>query len=261
MVAADPDDAGLDEAAAGPGRERSRAAAEVDDERAVALVLRGEDGGGGAGAGEVVLLGGDFELSGVRGGPCVRHARRGAVDADRTEREQVSAHVLGRGEAVDVVELVADRGELDGLAVGREAHFVGTGVDLGEVFVAHDAAVDRALRDDGLGADLRTRDDEVRLADGVVRLVGEPLQDGLDGIARLGDVDDLALADAGRGDGADGRHAHAPALKRLADGDDGAGRPDFKRGDGIGEVHGGGGPLLLVSVPGGIARVDAAGLP
>ena len=67
VVSADPDDAGLDEAAAGPGRERGRTAAEVDDERAVALVLRGEDGGGGTGAGEVVLLGGDFELGGVRG--------------------------------------------------------------------------------------------------------------------------------------------------------------------------------------------------
>ena len=133
------------------------------------------------------------------------------------------AHVLGRGEAVDVVELVADRGELDGFAVGRKAHFVGAGVDLGEMFVAHDATIDRALRDDGLGADLRTRDDEVGLADGVVRLVGEPSQDGFDGVARLGDVDDLALADAGGGDGADGRHAHTPALKRLADGDHGAG--------------------------------------
>ena len=101
------------------------------------------------------------------------------------------------------------------------------------MFVAHLAAVDGALRDDGLRADLRARDDEEGLADRIVRLVGEALEDGFDGVARLGDVDDLALAHAVGRDCADGRHAHAPAFERLADGDDGAGGADFKRGDGV----------------------------
>ena len=87
------------------------------------------------------------------------------MDANRAQSEETAAQTLGRNDAIDVVELVADLCELNRFTVRRKTGLIRKGVDFRKVLVADHAAINLALSDDGLGADLGTGDDEVGLPD------------------------------------------------------------------------------------------------
>ena len=196
MVAAHAEYAGAREAAVSPCGESGRAAAEVDDERAVALVLWREDRVRGARAGEAGFR--DLELRCVRGGAGVVDALRGAVYAQGTELQQVAVHALGGGDVAEFVETVGYRMQLELRALRREVRLLRARVDLGDVVVMHESALELPLRVHQCGAHLRPGDREACVADRVAGLLLELLQDGFDGVARLGHLYDLALAHSRR---------------------------------------------------------------
>ena len=73
-------------------------------------------------------------------------------------------------------------------------------VDLGDVVVVHESALELPLRVHQCGAHLRPGDREACVADRVAELLLELLKDGLDRVASLGHLYDLALAHSRRRD-------------------------------------------------------------
>ena len=226
MVAAHAEDAGVDEMPVDPRGVGGGTAAQVDDERALALVQRREHGVGGARAGKARLE--DLELGGLGGGARVVDPLRGAVDAERAELEQVAVHAHGRGDRSELVQPVGDGIELELRPFGRQVGLLRAGVDLGDVVLVDEAALELPLRVHGRRADLRAGHGEAGVADRVVELLLELLQHGFDRVAGLGHLDDLALAHARRRDAAEGGDGQAAVLARLADGDDGARGADLE---------------------------------
>ena len=201
-------------------------AAQVDDERALALVQRREHGVGGARAGKARLE--DLELGGLGGGARVVDPLRGAVDAERAELEQVAVHAHGRGDRSELVQPVGDGIELELRPFGRQVGLLRAGVDLGDVVLVDESALELPLVAHERGADLRAGDCEAGVADRVAELLVEPLQHRLDRISGLRHFDDLALAHARGRDAAEGRDLEPSVVARLADGDDRARRADLK---------------------------------
>ena len=146
----------------------------------------------------------------------------------------MAGHAFGRGNILKIVEPVADFGFFQQHAlVGVETRFEGTVVDFAQVLVVNGLADELPLRDETLGAHVRTGDGEPGVADGVVEVALDALEDGIDRMGGLSDVDDLALAYAGRGNRAKRDDADATGAFRFADGELRAGSADLKRGDGV----------------------------
>jgi len=120
-----------------------------------------------------------------------------------------------------------------------QRHLAGGVRHLVDVVRADLRAVDLHRALEGVGLDVLARDDEERVADRqtVARreLVALRLaDDAADGLRRLVDVEDLALAHARRGDLRVAGDLEPSAGLRLADGEDGTGGADFKRGVDVG---------------------------
>ena len=84
--------------------------------------------------------------------------------------------------------------QLELRALRREVCLFRARVDLGDVVVVHESALKLPLRVHQGGAHLRPGDREACVADRVAGLLLEFLQDGLDGVASLGHLYDLAFA-------------------------------------------------------------------
>ena len=196
VVAADAEDAGIDQMSVGPGCVGGGTAAQVNDEHAFAAVLLRQHGVGSARSGEVRL--GDLELGGLGGSTRVVDSLGGAVNAERAEFEQVAVHALWGGDRVKLVQAVGDRVKLELRPLGRQVRLLRAGVDLGDVVLVDEAALELPLRVHQCGAHLRPGDREACVADRVAELLLELLKDGLDRVASLGHLYDLALAHSRR---------------------------------------------------------------
>ena len=194
VVAAYAYDVRVEQASVGPRGEVGGATSEVYHERAVALLLCGEHRCRRACARVAHVE--NLELRGLGGALRVGYALRGAVYAERAQLEDVSAHTAWRRDVLNVVQTVAEAGDLKRLTFGGEGDVVHALTDRLYVLVAHRAARQRHLNDRLLRADLRTGDDEVCLCYGVVVLGDELLLHGRYRVSRLRDVHDLAFADA-----------------------------------------------------------------
>ena len=231
MVAADADHARGDRVAVGVDGVAGRTAAEVDDERAVLLLVVLQDGVRGAGCREERFA--DLQMRGVRRGAGVLDAVAVRVDVEDVELEDASGHALRGGDAAEVVEDVVLVDDVQELAVLRERQCARAPERLVDLLVPDAGVLDLREAEEGVGLDVLPGDDEEGVADrdlraGLVLLALDLLEDGADGLRDLVDVEDLALADSRGGDLGVAGHLEPPAVLGLADGEDRPGRADLK---------------------------------
>ena len=192
-----------------------------------------EDGVGRAGDGAERVA--DFEVRGLRGGARVLDAVAVGVDLQRVEAQDAPGHAAWRGDAAEAVEHVVLVDDVEELAVARQGHRVRVALDGVDRVRADLRALDLRRGGEGVGPDGLAGDDEEGVAEGDAVARGlQPafrlLEDRADRLGRLADVEDLALAHAGRGNLGVADDSKTPVRVDLADGEDGARGADFECG-------------------------------